>query len=235
VSNEPRLAEAGDDAVTLRETTRQYLQMVAQSCGEEYDASWAWNSFGLWIPPQDPAAAFEEMQWIFGDCSPEEPETVEILWKSWYDTAPAWYRMDIMETYADRARPAMRGFWANPATGLVVLADVVAALIATRASGLGPVSACRPVPSPTLRAMSRSAPRRGGRKGQSHRATPGDLRSYSVPPASAVTVTRADGSVEVLPAQPARKATTPRRPKGPPVCAMCGDPITGKVLVRACF
>ncbi|MEV4505450.1 hypothetical protein [Streptomyces klenkii] len=126
MSYQPRLAEAGDDAVALRETSRHYLQTVAQSCGEEYDAPWAWNSFGLWIPPKDPSAAFEEMQWVFGDCTPDEPATVEILWKSWDDPAPAWYRMHIMETYSNRTRPAMRGTWANPATGLLELDDVVA-------------------------------------------------------------------------------------------------------------
>ena len=35
--------------------------------------------------------------------------------------------MHIMETYPNRTRPAMRGTWANPATGLVKLDDVVAA------------------------------------------------------------------------------------------------------------
>ncbi|MFJ3235878.1 hypothetical protein [Streptomyces sp. NPDC086787] len=72
MSDQPRPTEAGDDAVALREASRNYLQMVAQSCGEEYDAPWAWNEFGLWVPPEDPSA-FEEMQWIFGDCSPEDP------------------------------------------------------------------------------------------------------------------------------------------------------------------
>ncbi|MFF3959139.1 hypothetical protein ACFYY1_38995 [Streptomyces sp. NPDC001890] len=126
MSDQPRLAESGDDAVALRETSRNYLQMVAQSCGEECDVLWAWNEFGLWVPPEDPSAAFEEMQWIFGDCSPEDPATVEILWKHWDDAAPAWFRMHIMEAYTDRTRPAMRGTWANPGTGLVELADVVA-------------------------------------------------------------------------------------------------------------
>ena len=126
MSNQPRLAEPGDDAVALRRTGRRHLQMVAQSCGEEYDAPWAWTSFGLWIPPEDPSAAFEQMQWIFGECNPDNPATVEILWKGWDDTAPAWYRMHIMETCSNQARPAMRGGWANRATGLVELADVVA-------------------------------------------------------------------------------------------------------------
>ncbi|MFD0396437.1 hypothetical protein ACFQ3Z_46305 [Streptomyces nogalater] len=66
---------------------------------------------------------------------------------------------------------------------------------------------------------------RGGCKGQTHTATP-KLRSYSVPPASAVTVTRADGTTEIVPAQKPQ-ATQKQRPKrGPLICAMCGDPTT---------
>ncbi|MFF9432048.1 hypothetical protein [Streptomyces sp. NPDC014746] len=66
---------------------------------------------------------------------------------------------------------------------------------------------------------------RGGRKGQTHTATP-KLRSYSVPPASAVTVTRADGTTEIVPAQKPQ-ATQKQRPKrGPLICAMCGGPTT---------
>ena len=126
MSNQHCLAEPGNDAVALRRTGRHYLQTVAQSCGEKYNAPWAWNSFGLWIPPEHPSVAFGEMQRIFGDCTPEDPATVEILWKSWHDTAPAWYRMYIMETCSSRTRPAMRGTWANPATSLVELNDVVA-------------------------------------------------------------------------------------------------------------
>ncbi|WP_217231234.1 hypothetical protein [Streptomyces anulatus] len=83
--------------------------------------------------------------------------------------------------------------------------------------------------------MSSRIPRgRGGRKGQQHRATPGDLRSYEVTPASEVTVIKADGTVETRPARKAR-ATMPqaRRPsrRGPAVCAMCGEPVTGRVWV----
>jgi hypothetical protein len=144
---QPRLAEAGDDAVALRRLGRGHLQMVAQSCGEEYNAAWSWTSFGLWIPPEDPSAAFQEMQWLFGDGSPDDPATVEILWKSWHDTAPAWYRMHIMETYSNRARPAMRGGWANPATGLVELDDVVA----VRPSIEGLPLSCTETASPTFR------------------------------------------------------------------------------------
>lgn len=66
---------------------------------------------------------------------------------------------------------------------------------------------------------------RGGRKGRTHTATP-KLRSYSVPPASGVTVTRADGTTEIVPAQKPQ-ATQKQRPKrGPLICAMCGDPTT---------
>jgi len=113
-------------AAGLRRAGREHLQMVAQSCGEEYDTSWAWNSFGLWIPPEDPAAADQQMQQVFGNCSPERPATVEILWRHRGDAAPAWYRVRIMETRPSRRRPALLGLWANPATGLMELGDVVA-------------------------------------------------------------------------------------------------------------
>lgn len=79
--------------------------------------------------------------------------------------------------------------------------------------------------------MASKIPVRGGRKGQQHRATPDDLRSYTVSPASPVTVTRADGSVETRAAKTARKATPAPRRRGPAVCAMCADPIEGKVWV----
>ncbi len=83
--------------------------------------------------------------------------------------------------------------------------------------------------------MSSRIPRgRGGKKGQQHRATPGDLRSYEVTPSSAVTVTKPDGTVEKQPARKAKAAMpTARRPsrRGPAICAMCGDPITDKVWV----
>jgi hypothetical protein len=67
-------------------------------------------------------------------------------------------------------------------------------------------------------------PGRGGRKGQTHTATP-RLRSYDVPPASEVTVTRADGSSSTVPAQKPRAAKRPARRKGPLVCTACGYPI----------
>ncbi|CAM5669009.1 hypothetical protein STANM337S_07045 [Streptomyces tanashiensis] len=44
-------------------------------------------------------------------------------------------------------------------------------------------------------------------------------------------MTRADGTVEVQPAKPAKKATPQQRRRGPAVCAMCGGKITGKVWV----
>jgi hypothetical protein len=125
-SNHPRRRAARPEVAGLRTTGRKHLQMVAQSSGADYDAPWAWNSFGLWIPPEDPSAAHDQMQKIFKKCSPDHPETVEILWQSWDDTAPAWYRIHIMEIYSIRDRPAMRGFWANPETGLIELEDVVA-------------------------------------------------------------------------------------------------------------
>ncbi|MFG3071941.1 hypothetical protein [[Kitasatospora] papulosa] len=79
--------------------------------------------------------------------------------------------------------------------------------------------------------MTSKIPARGGRKGQQHRATPDDLRLYTVSPASRVTVTRADGSTDTRAAKAARKATSAPRRRGPAVCAMCGDPIDGKVWV----
>src|ERR1041385_4709473 len=51
---------------------------------------------------------------------------------------------------------------------------------------------------------------RGGRKGQTHTATP-KLRSYSVPPASEVTVIRGDGTTEIF----LRGSRRPRRSSGP--------------------
>ncbi|WP_228981450.1 hypothetical protein [Streptomyces sp. DH12] len=72
---------------------------------------------------------------------------------------------------------------------------------------------------------------RGGRKGQTHTATP-TLRSYTTPPASAVTITRADGTVEVVPAQKPKATPKPTRrsraKRSPVVCAICGRPIKGE-------
>ncbi|MEU9132417.1 hypothetical protein AB0D08_30640 [Kitasatospora sp. NPDC048540] len=64
---------------------------------------------------------------------------------------------------------------------------------------------------------------RGGRKGQTHTATP-RLRSHDVPPASEVTVTRPDGTTDTVPAQKARNASRPAPRRGPLVCAICGHP-----------
>lgn len=153
MSNPIRLAAAGDDAVVLRETTRQYLRTVAQSSGEKYDVEWAWNSYGLWTPPEEASTGSDEMQWIFADCTPEDPVTVEILWKSRHDSRPAWYRLYILETLPDPTRPAMRGFWANPATGLVELDDVVA----VRPSIEGLPLSCTEVDSPQFRPSSMRA------------------------------------------------------------------------------
>ncbi|MFM9697852.1 zinc finger domain-containing protein [Streptomyces europaeiscabiei] len=70
----------------------------------------------------------------------------------------------------------------------------------------------------------------GGAKGQTYTATP-RLTSYTTPPASEVTVTRADGTTGTVPAQKPKKANTraPRRPRssGPLVCAFCGYAIAG--------
>ncbi|MFJ9799862.1 hypothetical protein [Streptomyces sp. NPDC101145] len=74
---------------------------------------------------------------------------------------------------------------------------------------------------------------RGGRKGQTHTATP-TLRSYDIPPASKVTITRADGTVEVVPAVKPKTVPKPNRrtraKRSPVVCAMCGQPIKGEPL-----
>ncbi|MEW2276006.1 hypothetical protein [Streptomyces griseofuscus] len=79
--------------------------------------------------------------------------------------------------------------------------------------------------------MTSKIPVRGGRKGQQHRATPDDLHSYTVSPASPVTVTRADGSTETRAAKAARRTAPAPRRRGPAVCAMCADPIEGTVWV----
>ncbi|NYV74527.1 hypothetical protein [Streptomyces sp. UH6] len=73
--------------------------------------------------------------------------------------------------------------------------------------------------------------RRRGRTGQTFTATP-RLVSYDRPPASEVTVVKADGSVETQPAKAPVKATLgPRRQRrtGPLVCAVCGYSIQGQV------
>lgn len=64
---------------------------------------------------------------------------------------------------------------------------------------------------------------RGGRKGQTHTATP-SLRLYSVPPASPVTVTRPDGTTEIIPARKPQATQKAKPKRGPLVCAMCGGP-----------
>ncbi|KOU62700.1 hypothetical protein [Streptomyces sp. IGB124] len=79
--------------------------------------------------------------------------------------------------------------------------------------------------------MSNKIPVRGGRKGQQHRATPDDLRSYSISPASPVTVTRADGTTATQAAKSARKTAPASQRRSPAVCAMCADPIEGTVWV----
>lgn len=78
--------------------------------------------------------------------------------------------------------------------------------------------------------MTRASHRRGARKGESHIATP-DLPSYSVPPASAVTITRPDGTVLTRPTQKAQPTVPAPRRKGPPICAMCGGPIEDSKLL----
>ncbi|MFB7867317.1 hypothetical protein [Streptomyces sp. NPDC056069] len=72
-------------------------------------------------------------------------------------------------------------------------------------------------------------PRRGGRKGQTYTATP-KLRSFDVPPASEVTITRADGTIEVVPAQKPKATKKPARKRGPLICAKCGQRIDGKAV-----
>lgn len=67
----------------------------------------------------------------------------------------------------------------------------------------------------------------GGRIDQRHRKTPIRLRSYDVPPASSVTITRADGSTEVQPAVPVQRSKSApsrrvrRRPSEQPYSRRC--------------
>ncbi|MFF7199152.1 hypothetical protein ACIOC1_34085 [Streptomyces sp. NPDC088197] len=75
-------------------------------------------------------------------------------------------------------------------------------------------------------------PGRGGRKGQTHTATP-RLPSYDVPPASEVTVTRVDGTSSTVPAQRPQPSRRPARRRGPLICAMCGYPIDKDVRRRS--
>jgi hypothetical protein len=75
-------------------------------------------------------------------------------------------------------------------------------------------------------------PRRGGRKGQTHTATP-RLRSYDIPPASEVTVIRGDGSTSTVPAQRPQPSKKPARRRGPLICAVCGYPIDKGTRRRA--
>jgi hypothetical protein len=74
-------------------------------------------------------------------------------------------------------------------------------------------------------------PKAGGAKGQTYTATP-RLTSYITPPASEVTITRADGTTDTAPALKPKKASTraPRRSRnrGSLVCAFCGYAITGE-------
>lgn len=121
-----RLDEPGDDAQALRQTTANYLREVAATAGARFSGHWCWDEFGLWVPPADPRSAFAEARELFGHCTADAPEPVEILWRRWGEGAPAWYRMNIAEVLPSTAQPALRGMWANPATGMVDLADVVA-------------------------------------------------------------------------------------------------------------
>ncbi|GAA5070755.1 zinc finger domain-containing protein [Streptomyces similanensis] len=73
----------------------------------------------------------------------------------------------------------------------------------------------------------------GGAKGQTFTATP-RLASYTVPPASDVTITRPDGTTEIVPAKKPKKAAPARRRRRPTssrslplVCAYCGYAIKG--------
>ncbi|MFE5722804.1 hypothetical protein [Streptomyces erythrochromogenes] len=79
--------------------------------------------------------------------------------------------------------------------------------------------------------MSNEIPVREGRKGQQHRATPDDLRSYAVSPTSPVTVSRLDGTTASQAAKAARETAPAPRRRGPAVCAMCAGPIEGAVWV----
>jgi hypothetical protein len=121
-----QVAEPGSSAAELRHVASTFLRHVAESSGEEYTGSWAWNSVGMWIPPEDPHDAADEADELFGDCTADDPMTVEVLWKHWHDAAPAWYRVQIAEAHLDSRRPWLRGMWANPETGMMVLSDIAA-------------------------------------------------------------------------------------------------------------
>ncbi|MDI5969421.1 hypothetical protein POF50_008700 [Streptomyces sp. SL13] len=71
---------------------------------------------------------------------------------------------------------------------------------------------------------------RGGRKGQQHTASR-RLKSYNVPLASPVTITRADGRTDQQPALPEKRSVPRSRRRGSAVCAMCGEKITGLLVV----
>lgn len=120
------LAEPGDSAAALRQVASGYLRQVAAAAGEEYTASWAWTVFGMWIPPDDPAAAAAEAAGLFGRCTSEDPVVAEVLWQDRHATEPAWYRVQIAEADLHPGRPSLRGVWANPTTAMMPLADVAA-------------------------------------------------------------------------------------------------------------
>jgi hypothetical protein len=127
VSSPPHpLAEPGSSAASLRQVAASYLQQVAAAAGEEYTASWAWADFGMWVPPEDLAAAAGEAAELFGGCTPEDPMVAEVLWQDRDGAAPAWYRVQIVEADPHPDGPWLRGVWANPTTEVMRLVDVAA-------------------------------------------------------------------------------------------------------------
>jgi hypothetical protein len=125
VSTPPHpLAEPSNSAAQLRQVAASYLRQVTAAAGEKYTASWAWTDFGMWIPPDDPAAATAEAAQLFGRCTPQDPVVAEVLWQDRDAAAPAWYRVQVVD--ADPGRPRLRAVWANPTTRMMQLADVAA-------------------------------------------------------------------------------------------------------------
>ncbi|WP_329020765.1 hypothetical protein [Streptomyces sp. NBC_01601] len=127
MTNPPTPTEPGrDDVQATRQTALEYLQMVADSAREPYDAQWGWNEFRLWVPSPGDGVAYAELQQLFGACTPEAPETVEILCKVADDAGPEWFRVMVVGVRSDRERPALIAWWANPQEDEVEVCDIVA-------------------------------------------------------------------------------------------------------------
>ncbi|MGW3606340.1 hypothetical protein [Micromonospora sp. NPDC005161] len=107
-----------------------------------------WAEFGLWVPAEEPDRAAEELVDLFGDCTPDAPAVVAVLWKHWSASAPAWWRTQVMEIEPDSKEPWMRVFFVDPATCLVRLTDVAAV---RRCTDELPLSCCDSLKPSSLR------------------------------------------------------------------------------------